>query len=166
MKFVAIALFVAAMITGNVWAETDTARTRKTLIGVNGFRLAVEEMEPRAEKLGLTTERVKTAVETALRKARLPLLSRDDALKAGELSVLYVNVSLVEIEKTSLCVWVIDIELYQEAKLPNGLTTSVSTWGTTSFGTVGTGATDSLRSRVVEKLDLFINAYLEANPGK
>ena len=139
-------------------AAADTASGRPSLGGLTRFRVVVERLGPRVEKLaGLRQEDLRTDVEAQLAAAGIGVAPDADAL-------LYLNLSVACNEL--VCAFNVALEVQQKVRLerrPDVGTLLAPTWST---GTTGLSARrpDLLRERVREELARFIEAHRAANP--
>lgn len=137
----------------------DHALTRATLKGVPAVQVLVEEIEPDAEKDGLTRDQVLTDVGMRLRKAGITVVP-----SAKE--YLYVNVNTYK-SGTDLYAFAISVEFKQGVRLirDSKVVTFAPTWSVGSVGTVGPKNLQRIvRANVANHVDEFISAYLEQNP--
>src|ERR1051326_4884547 len=76
-----------------VAAQLDSPGSRKTLVGLPGFFVAVEDMDTAAARVGVTSQVLQTDVESRLRAAGLRLYSADDFKNILEVPQLYININ-------------------------------------------------------------------------
>ena len=126
-------------------AENFRLFTRCASVG-----LVIEPMHSDAEKIGLTAESVRAAVESRLRSARIYTDVRTD-------NWLYININVMG------KVFNIDLSFDKEFFDPvTEITLSASTW---RAGTVGTHGTDAgfILSSLSKHVDQFLVEYLRVN---
>lgn len=151
----------------------DTDITRKTLSGLQGVYVVVEELQPNlmkysaAQKSGLSSEGLKRDIEGRLSKAGIRVLTWDQAVKTPGLPFLYINVNTHESEKYWYA-YDIRIELQQLVSMEaNPKVKAVGgTWSTNMTGMVNIGTMDKLKEAVEVLLDRFIGAFRAANPKR
>ncbi len=155
---IVLALVVLLLIVPT-WAD-DTPQSRASLKGITTLKVVVENMNPDAERDGLTTNQIQTDVELRLRQAGITLSPTASAF-------LYVAVPA---QKRSaefpLYGYAIAVELIQPVIVPRDQPIAVyaTTWSIVAASSVGAANLRTIRSFVVDYIDRFINAYLEQNP--
>ena len=149
-------------------ALSDTPRERATLAGLTGVEVAVEPMDPDAEKDGLAQSTLRTDVELTLRQAGIRVLTSDGRLAAPGMPYLYLSVGTAKNEP-GFYAYDIDLELKQEVRLTRNpaITSMATTWSAPGWvGAVGSRNLSKVREGVRDVLDQFLNAYLAANPKR
>src|SRR5437870_1323407 len=73
------------------WAQ-DSEHTRATLRGVQGLAVLVEDLRPGIEQAGLTKQQLIIDAELRLRKAGIPVMTREEAFATPGAPFLYINV--------------------------------------------------------------------------
>src|SRR5437773_731829 len=168
MKTVLAALaFLSAGVVSPLVGQGDNEYTRKTLAGLTGLYVSVEQIPDEMQRDGLDTTQILTDVELKLRQAGITVLTRQEWLSTAAAPYLYVN---VQAHKTSnLYALSVDVELRQLVTLVHNPAVSIlaTTWSATGIiGTVGSQKLASVREDVRDLTDQFINAYLAANPKR
>jgi hypothetical protein len=138
---------------------SDREEFRATLKGVDSVLVAVEDMEPGAERDGLTQSQIQTDVELRLRQSGI-------TVDPTSHYILYVNVNTVRTDD-GFYAYNIEVSFAQAVMLlraPETVLNFVPTWGVGSVGTIRANRLRNVRSRVIDHVDKFINAYLEQNP--
>jgi hypothetical protein len=164
---------VVAPILALMWAagfaagtQDDNEFTRKTLVGLRGVFVLVEELKPAVERAGVTRVAIQTDAELKLRLAGIRVLSQEESFRSPGAPVLYIETNVL----TGREPWVynVEVELQQTATLSlNNVVTSATTWGAgMGTGSVGSNDISVMRDRIKDQVDMFINAYLSANPKK
>jgi hypothetical protein len=145
------------------WAG-DSELDRATLRGLQGVDVIVENLTPEVERAGLTARQLQTDVELRLRKAGIPVLTSAERVKVPGKPVLYIYLHVVPRPDERLTAYSITVELYQMVSLEtDAFTTTVSTWGVGSTGSIGSTRLATLRDDVRDYTDRFINAYLSVH---
>jgi hypothetical protein len=149
------------------FAQTDMKRG--SLRGLKGLGVVVEELQPEAERDGLTKSQLRTDVELKLRQAGLRVLSPEESLKEPGSPYLYVNLNTAKSEVLyafATYAYALQVALKQEVTLTRDpdIRGSATTWDTGVLGTVGAANLPDLRKTLSDVLDRFINDYLAANP--
>jgi len=136
--------------------------------GLKGVYVLVERLAPEVEKLGLTKEQLQTDVELQLRRNGIRVLFRKEWLLTSGSSCLYVNVNIITSEDNPNVAYNISLELKQDVFLVRDPTKMcyAATWTAGSTGTVGKSNITNIRKSVKNKVDIFSNDYLAANPKK
>jgi hypothetical protein len=151
----------------------DTDATRKTLSGLQGVYVAVEELQPNlmkysaAQRAGLSKEGLKRDIEGRLIKAEIRVLTWDQAVKTPGMPFLYVNVNTHEMEKYWYA-YDIRIELQQLVSMEANpkVKTLAGTWSTNMTGMVNIGTMDKLTEAVEVLVGRFVGAFRAANPKR
>jgi hypothetical protein len=174
MKLTFHILFIAAamvMLAIGSASALDSEQTRKTLVGLQGVYVLVEELQPNiqkyASKSDLDKASLQKSAESQLREAGIRVLSREEWLKTVGRPVLYINVNTHEQEKYWFA-YNVEVELQQIAAMEANpaIKSLVGTWSVNIAGMVNIGTVNALKERVKNLLDIFITAYLSANPKK
>jgi hypothetical protein len=161
-----------AMIAGPVAAQLDAPGSRKTLIGLPGFFVAVEDLDSAATRVGITSAVIQKDVEARLQAAGIRLYTAEDFKNILEVPQLYVNINELALHgaQAGLFTYNATTEVRQAIKLsrnPDIASTSV-TWRAPA--TVGTVGSDNLyvavRDVIREQVDLLIVAFRSANSGR
>src|SRR5690349_16556496 len=97
MKTVLAALVLLfATGTSPLVGQGDNEYTRKTLAGLTGVYVSVENIPDEAQHDGLDTTRIRTDVELKLRQAGITVLTRPEWLSTAAAPYLYVNVQAIK----------------------------------------------------------------------
>jgi len=138
----------------------------QSLVGIRGISLLIEDLGENAKAAGLAEDQLRTDIEMNLRQAGIKVNSKEEYLASGDRACLYVNVSALK--RDDLFIYSISVEVTQTAVLvrrPNRICPSATTWQSGAFGSVGaTYFVETIRSRVKDNTNDFINDYLTANP--
>jgi hypothetical protein len=151
-------------------AQLDGPSSRKTLGGLPGFYVAVEDMDSAATRVGVTASVIQADVESKLRSAGIKLYTQDDFKNILEVPQLYINVNELALHgaQTGLFTYNATAEVRQAIKLsrdPTITSTSVTWRAPATVGTVGSdNFYTAVRNIVREQVDLLITAYRAANP--
>jgi hypothetical protein len=170
MRIVAIVTTLVLAAMGNASA-LDSEGTRKTLTGLQGVQVVVEDLQPNIQKYAkqfdLDKASLQKTVESRLREAGIRTLSGDEWLKTRGRPVLYINVNTHEQEKYWFA-YNIGVELQQVAAMEANpaIASLVGTWSVNIAGAVNIGTINVLQDRVKNLVDIFIKAYLSANARK
>ena len=138
----------------------DLPDERATLKGLTTLRVRVEELEPDAERDGLTASQILTDVELRLQKAGLMVSD-----SANE--ILYVRVNARNSQQ-GFYSYSIRVEVLQAARLVRDpkILWGALTWSDGTIGMVGAANLKQVRDGVADIVDKFITAYLEQNPKR
>ncbi len=126
--------------------------------------VAVEGLDPDIEKDGLNKSSIQTDVELKLRIAGIKVLTEEEVKKEPGMPWLYVQV--YSVKGLGFHAISIVLELNQGVYLSRDLKIGcvAATWSTRYVGYAGAGTVNRLRDNVKDKVDEFINDYLEMNP--
>jgi hypothetical protein len=141
---------------------------RESLKGLTGVRVLVENINPEAERGGLSAANIQTDMELMLRKAGIRVLSKEEWSLTPGLPSLYVKVVVHKRFPYELYVYGITVGLEQVVMLSRNMQTVVApTWSTDgAIGTVGVSQLSIVRDDVKDEVDKFINAFLAENPKR
>ena len=158
----ALALFVVLLLLPGVSnALTDEQRV---LVGLKGMHVLVEEMNPKAEGLGLTKAQIKVDVELRLRKAGIRVLTEKEQLEMPGGPALYVDINSYFPPDIPIFAFSINIELMEWVTLANGFKVFGAVWSTKPIGISRKDEIREIRKSIGDVVDKFINDYLAANP--
>jgi len=146
----------------------DDEDSRQTLKGIAGVYVLVEGLGPDEEQDGLSENRIRADVELKLSMTGIKVLTREESFNAPGKPYLYVNLNAMKISGISNYVYSVRIELNQDVWLDRDPKVRVSavTWDVGNVGTVGTSRIDTIRDKIAYLVDMFINAWLAANPAR
>jgi hypothetical protein len=150
-------------------AQLDSPGSRKTLVGLPGFFVAVEDMDSSAGRVGVTSTVIQTDVEARLKAAGIRLYTADDFKNILEVPQLYINVNELALHgaQAGLFTYNATTEVRQAIKLsrnPDITSTSVTWRAPATVGTVGSdNFYVAVRDVVREEVDLLITAFQAAN---
>ena len=152
-------------------AAEDSEPSRRTLIGLQGVQVIVEELQPNIlkqdkylQKAGLSKTQLQKDIESKLKSAGIKILSPDEWSKTPGRPVLYVNVNTHESEKYWFA-YDIKLELRQIVSLearPDIKTLAV-TWCINVTGVVNIGTFTVIRDNVGVLTERFVQAYKMVN---
>ena len=115
----------------------------KSLRGLRGVGVLIEDLQPNAKKVGLTESQLKIDVEVELRKAGIPVLTDDKRWDTPGMPKLYVNINSVDrsglVGASELYAYGIKVALQQMVDLRRNrsMTGTATTWETGTVGSVG-----------------------------
>jgi len=166
LRIVVIILLLSLFcVTG--WAE-DSEVSRETLIGLQGIRVVVEELQPNLQKyaanFGLNAAQIKRDVEQKLRDSGIRVVEGDDWLKVPGRPALCINVNTHETEKYWYA-YDIKFELRQVATLEANpkVKTLADTWSISITGMANIGNLQLIRQDVGVLTGRFVGAYRMVN---
>lgn len=185
-KCLHVAIIVLCLIsTGILYAE-DTEINRRTLAGLQGVCVMIEDFQPNvkqyADSESIDKAQIQKDIEQKLKVNGIKVLSGSEWLKTPGRPVLYVNInthpseakSLISKllsdrrEEKALFAFDIKVELRQVVYLeanPNTKTLS-GTWSMNMTGLVNVTNLAPLKTNMLYLVDRFINAYKSVNRGK
>jgi hypothetical protein len=137
---------------------------RRSLRGLQGVKVVVEEMQPMAARYGLTRNQVQTDVELRLRRAGIRVLTLDESDSTPGSPSLYVNIHTVfgDGPAMGLVGYSLDVELTQAVRLdrdPDIWLPGAVTWSENQRGLGGRTQLHTLRENLGDLVNRFINAY-------
>jgi hypothetical protein len=165
MSLVVLAVCLLGLgVTARPAAAQDPVLTQ-SLRGLPGVGVLVEAMDANAERDGLTKDLIQTAVELQLRLAGIRKLTGGEFIQSPAMPYLYVRVTAVKSQE-GLYAYSIAVGLQQRVTLANGQGADARTWDTEVVGTSLAANLGTVRERVKDQVDQFINAWLSVNPKK
>lgn len=160
-----VAVLVALLQFGSfVWAF-GTELSTSSLSGIRGVTVRVEgSLEKELEQQRLTKDKLRGDVESQLQAAGITLLTDLEFLETKERPMLSIKINTLKHGKGYI--FSVITQLYQHVyliKKGQDKTYPATSWS--SAGAIGIlYDPEDLRSLVKEEVDLFIKAYLSANP--
>jgi len=143
-----------------------------SLYGVEGVYVLVENLHEDAKILGLSEDIVKTKVKLTLRSRGVRVLSEKEYLLSPDGPCLYVNINVNKAfmdPKSTLCAVGISVEFCQTVDLirwPPLPVFGAPTWRTWGLRIASPQTVGELYDATESSINLFIDAYLMANPKK
>ena len=131
---------------------------------IKGMLVVVEDLPPKVEKSGLTSDQIQTYVEAKCKKAGIKVLSSEQSLNAAGYPILAVNVDVEKIQGNGHYLYSIHVDLHQNVHLerdPQIMIIGATTWASRSYG-IGREL-DHMRGRIKNHVNEFIKAYSDAN---
>ena len=148
----------------SVLTAQDVEESRKTLKGISVVYVAIESLDPDAQRDGLSLEQIRTDVELRLRMAGIKVLTFEESQKVGW-TQLYI---MIDIYKRSSTVYstLIRLEVLLGVRLTRDpqIYTIVDTWSVAGQGDLNN--LNLARDRTKDLVDQFINARLLVNPKR
>ncbi len=140
----------------------------KQLSGLKGVFVLVKELDPDANKIGLTKEIIQQDVELKLRMAGINVLTQRERYSEPGKPFLYINLNIITTSDSFA--YNILVELMQKVRLVRmpDLVHTGTTWSKGSTGHVSLNRMPEqvIRNRIKGLVDLFLNDYLSVNPKK
>jgi hypothetical protein len=145
----------------------DSDLTRRTLKGIRGVHVIVEDFQPNlkdyGQKTSLSSIQMEKDVENTLQSAGIEVLTRDRWLKTAGRPLLYININTHD-DKFRVA-YDVKIELRQIVSMEANpdIKTLAPTWSINMTGIVGVDKLDKIRDALATLMDRFIKAYWTAN---
>ncbi len=143
----------------------------ESLKGLKGVEVLIEELNPDLENLSLTMIQIQIDVESKLRKAGVPVLSKEENEKIQPLRkpYLYLRINSCKLSsRRESIAFNIGIALNQQITLRGVFDSKkcffAPTWYTNVVGSAGRKNVQEILDAVQDLTDKFISAYLKANP--
>jgi hypothetical protein len=168
MKFRMIALVAILFIVAVSTPAQDAARNlqKASLVGMSRVYVVVNTT-PQAEQDGLTSEYIKTEVESRLRTAGIKVIDKGEwAIEDG---ILSISISALPIEKLPLyaCSFTVDLKQTVIALRDRNTRMMGATWQTGGIAAIARPQfKEAAKRNIVEFVESFINDYKVANPRK
>jgi hypothetical protein len=160
-------LTASLLLTAAPCKAGDSEFSRKSLRGLSGVHVLVENLTDDAKRVGLDTDTIQTDVELKLRLAGITVLTSEESLRAPGMPDLYVNVDVMAFN--GFYVYSVTVEVDQNVMLRRNYDSVIgaATWSVTGVGgATSQSAKSGGREFLSELIDHFLNAYLDANPKK
>ena len=165
----AVAMILVSFPVSHVWAqgEQDQRDSLRGLLGV-AVEVAPMRMYADAERDGLTTDAIRTAVELRLREAGITVFSGPTEDAAGPAyPYLYVSVNTNKLDGSSdgLYAPCVSVELSQVmTSRVTGAGVYGVTWQRGGVWTVESARLRNMRDSIKDNVDKFINDWLTVHP--
>jgi hypothetical protein len=146
----------------------DSEETRKTLIGIKGVHIMVEELQPNvlkyAKNQDVTKEELQRRIENQLRVAGIVILNRDEWLRTIGRPLLYVDINTHEFQKYQFA-YDIRVEFRQIVSLEANpaVIAFAPTWSLNMTGAVNAGTVGTIYGNVRLLVGSFVSAYSSVN---
>lgn len=150
-------------------AETQQDLGRDTLAGLPGIHVFVEEVNPDAQRDGVTTAGIQTQVELLLRQAGIRVLANDEYETTRGRPMLRLNLTVAR-NQLSIYAFNLEIAVLQTVALARdpSIFTASPTWMVPNVVRLAAASAlrNDARESVQDQVEAFINAYLAANPKR
>ncbi len=170
-KWVLPLVFLVLVLLTVPAGAVDSELTRKTLVGLKGVAVVVENMpaemgkyEPSFDKAGLTAPQIKQTVEARVRAAGIPVVSGQAWLDTPGRPILYIRINAHETARYQFA-YSTHVGLKQLVHLEANpaLKTLAATWSMDMTGKSDLGRLKLVSESIRFLVDRFIGAYKEAN---
>ena len=164
-----VVLPLLLVITSSVNAQSTIGQ--RTLKGLDGLAVVIDVTNPEAEGFGLSTEQLKSSVESQLSKAGVKVLPISKMLEAKGKPQLYITIN-VQKSNSDMFAYSVSVRFKQGVMLTRVVgkssTTMTEFTGTTweqsdALGFVDAGKLQSIGSAVTGQVDNFIKDFLAVN---
>ncbi|MFC1489811.1 hypothetical protein ACFL6K_01245 [Candidatus Latescibacterota bacterium] len=165
-KVMMVLLILMMVFVSDVFSQALNNEEIKSLKGLKSVFVIVEALSSDVEKDGLKQSQIKTEVELKLRMAGIKVQNEDEWFNEPWAPFLQVSVTPLKNEAISNYSYSFGVSLYQYVVLTSDTDIIIPaiTWQSISLGIVGSRNVAIIRNLVEEKIDMFINDYLTANP--
>lgn len=160
-RAVAALLVLSFFLAGPAWSAT--VGELESLRGLKGVDIAVEQLRPEVEGLGLRRDQIKAAVEADLMAAHIKILTEKDIFTGKPW--LYINIHAFAGLEGRLIIYAVSVELIQQVRLVRDplISTTAVTWSISQAGNADRSQTDVILKVVKELVARFIQDYSLAN---
>jgi hypothetical protein len=155
LAVVAFLLFCSATSAQNVEDR------RRSLKGIVGFYVSIDNLDSAVEKEGLTTNQIRSDIELRLKTAGIQVLTKEQASQIPGKPQLRIDLMIAG--KQGLYPYALDIASHQMVRLDRdpSIIVDATTW---SIGSAGISDLAGIRDMVRENMDEFIKAWQTVNP--
>lgn len=153
-------------LTTALSAQMDDESSRRTLAGLRGVEVVVEDLNPAVPHPGIEQSDIQTDVELKLREAGIPVLPKSQGVLSPGSPWLYVRLALFTRED-GMYAYAIEVVLNQSTRMIRdaSIMSTATTWEAEgTVGTVGENQLRDVRETIGDQVNQFVNAYLAANP--
>jgi hypothetical protein len=159
----AFVVFTAIVLFCSTTTAQNSEESRKSLKGITGFYVSVEQLDHVIENAGLTANQIRTDVESRLGMAGIKVFTKEQASQSPGKPWLRIDLAIGG--KQGLYPYALDIGVHQMVRLERDQTVVVyaTTW---SVGSAGIAGLSNIRVTVKDLLDEFISAWLSMNPKR
>ena len=156
---------VTAVILFTFFASSALAQSsgKETLAHLEGVYVLVENIGEDAERDGLRRSDISVDTKLALRRAGIDIYTSEERLATASKPYLYINVNAMK-SQTGLYAYNLSLEVKQMV-YHFGEAQAVAATYTTGSGVGITGANNlrDVRNNIQDKLNVFINDWLEVH---
>lgn len=159
-----VALVITISLCGGIATIIHAGEAEiPVLRGLKEVFVDVEDLDFRVERVGLSTDHLRTDAELKLKRAGIKVLSEKVSMRTPEIPQLYIMVKVLGTSSGDYAAH-IRLELRETVSLVRNADTEVftSTWATGRFGV--TQSLSDVRKQEQALLDKFITEYMAANP--
>jgi len=161
-----IAICMAIGLYSYVYA-IDSDLTRRTLLGIQGVHVIVEDLQPSlkdyGQKFSLSNTQIEKDVEIRLRAAGIDVFTREQWLKTIGRPLLYINVNTHD-DKFRVAYDIrIDLKQIVSMEANPDVKTLAPTWAINMTGMANIDNLGVIRTNVGTLVDRFIKAFWAAN---
>lgn len=160
-------LILFVLSTASVALGIDSDYSRKSLKGIKGLHVLVEDLTAATKEAGFSKQKILRVVEAKLRIGGIRPLTQDQHLRIKGQPYLYVAFSaLRNPEADNLIVYYINVELIQNVILERNpkVLVDAPTWSINKIG--ATHRTKQVRNELKDFVDVFLTAYASVNAMK
>jgi hypothetical protein len=161
-----IVVFLSFLMSSSIgFAIGDDQYSRISLRGLKKLLVVVQIEKPGSEdfkKVGLTEDRIRTAVELKLQEAKIDVIYRD---LSSDVPILHVEIEGSNKDGKTFS-FLIEVELWQDTFLKRDPKFEVIA-GTWSTGVFGVGSVQNMANEIMglinDMTETFVKAYLSVN---
>lgn len=145
----------------------------RSLVGAKGVIVFIDDLNKHATSMGLTKDQLKTDAELKLRQAGIKISSNEEWFSSKDMSYLYINVAPNGDDSRSGTVYNVSVQHRQRVKMLRSpfaeflaITWKISWQGNCPSSCSKSKFQQEARQSVMDKVNVFIEDYLTANPKK
>jgi hypothetical protein len=166
LLIILIVVFLSFLMSTSIgFAIGDDQYSRPSLRGLKKLLVVVQIKNPLSEdfkKVGLTEDRIRTAVELKLQEAKIDVIYRD---LSSDVPILHVEIEGSNKDGKTFS-FLIQVELWQKAFVKRDPKVEVIA-GTWSTGVFGVGSVQNIANEIMglinDMIETFVKAYLSVN---
>jgi hypothetical protein len=166
LSYSVVFLFISTLfLSGGEARSSDDAASRRSLSGIKGVFVKIEQINPEVENDGLKAATIRSDVEGLLKGLGIKVLSTGESLDEPGEPALHINPHILKLRASNEYIYSIDVAFRQNAYLSRAPieVLGAATW---SPGLV-TGITYDLgkiRDSIKEQVQRFAEAFRSVNP--
>jgi hypothetical protein len=157
-------LLIAVFSLGSVQAQTFSANQKESLRGLNSMLLVVDFAQDAMVTDGLSRDDLELEIRRKLAGSGIRLMGEMEWARTEGVPYLYVYLNSLRSE-LGFYSYRAEVKLTQEVilKRNRGISQMSTTWETGTLGSIGVNRVESLRTEILELVDIFLADYKDVN---
>jgi hypothetical protein len=167
IKYILLSLTIVCCCAFSVRSFADIPDQKTNLVGLVSVCVIVEDLpkDLADNKQSLRKDQLQADVELLLRQSGIHVITLVDNLTKSNSTLLDISISAFKHDTGSVFSYSILVDAYCSATIDfSHKTRLLAIWESGLYGTVPELAIDAIRGYVKDKISLFCNDFLTANP--